>query len=227
MNLADLSASVLAVVRGTDPDAALDCVLALAEGGISGIEVSLTTPDALRVIERARRALGDTALLGAGTVLTAADAARAAGAGARFLVTPAVVATGQWDPSARELPVLMGALTPSEITTAMARGALAVKLFPASLGGPAYLRALRDPLPGVPFVPVGGVGLDEARAYLAAGAVTVGVGSPLVGDAARGGDLDALRARIARWRTALTEETALAEETARTEETEHTEETAA
>lgn len=207
MNLADLSASVLAIVRGTDPDAALTTVLTLAEGGIGSIEVSLTTPGALRVIEQARRELGTAALLGAGTVLTADDATRAADAGAGFLVTPATVANERWG-AARELPVLMGALTPTEVVTAINRGALAVKLFPASIGGPSYLRALRDPLPTVPFVPVGGVGVEEARAYLAAGAVTVGVGSPLVGDAARGGDLDALRTRIATWRTVLTGGTA-------------------
>ena len=81
-------------------------------------------------------------------------------------------------------------------------------LFPASLGGAGYLKALRDPFPTVPFVPVGGIDAASALAYLAVGAVAVGVGSPLVGDAADGGDLGALRARIARWRAALAEEIA-------------------
>jgi 2-dehydro-3-deoxyphosphogluconate aldolase/(4S)-4-hydroxy-2-oxoglutarate aldolase len=102
---------------------------------------------------------------------------------------------------ARGIPVLAGALTPTEVVTAMRLGATAVKLFPASFGGPAYLRALRDPLPGVPVVPVGGVDASLAAEYLAAGAVAVGVGSPLVGDAARGGDLDALRARAVEFLT--------------------------
>jgi len=95
------------------------------------------------------------------------------------------------------IPVLAGAFTPTEALTAMGLGAAAVKLFPSALGGPAYLRALRDPLPDVPFVPVGGVDVSLAAEYLAVGAIAVGVGSPLVGDAVRGGDLDALRARAA------------------------------
>lgn len=104
--------------------------------------------------------------------------------------------------------MLIGAVTPSEVIVATERGALGVKLFPASLGGPGYLKALRDPFPTVPFVPVGGIDAARALAYLAAGAVAVGVGSPLVGDAAAGGDLTALRERVAEWRTALTEEIA-------------------
>ncbi|HEY0497716.1 MAG TPA: bifunctional 4-hydroxy-2-oxoglutarate aldolase/2-dehydro-3-deoxy-phosphogluconate aldolase, partial [Kutzneria sp.] len=92
-----------------------------------------------------------------------------------------------------------GALTPTEIESAVSVGAEAVKLFPASLGGPAYLSALRQPFPDVPFVPVGGVGLAETESYLAAGAIAVGVGSPLVGDAAAGGDLSALAERAARF----------------------------
>lgn len=98
------------------------------------------------------------------------------------------------------VPVLMGALTPSEVEAALARGADAVKLFPGSFGGPGYLKALRDPFPEVPFVPVGGVDATAARAYLDRGAIAVGVGSPLVGDAADGGDLDQLRARAAEFR---------------------------
>ncbi|ETK37010.1 bifunctional 4-hydroxy-2-oxoglutarate aldolase/2-dehydro-3-deoxy-phosphogluconate aldolase [Microbispora sp. ATCC PTA-5024] len=193
---------LLAIVRGADPEAALRAVTTLAEEGVDLVEVSLVTPDALSVIARARRELGDAALLGAGTVLTADDARRAADAGAAYLVTPAVseaVAAGH----ALGLPVLAGALTPTEVVAALAAGATAVKLFPASLGGVPYLRALRDPFPAVPFVPVGGVSAEDAVAYLRAGAVAVGVGSPLVGDAAAGGNLEALRSRAAAFREAL------------------------
>ncbi|MDH6118912.1 bifunctional 4-hydroxy-2-oxoglutarate aldolase/2-dehydro-3-deoxy-phosphogluconate aldolase [Kitasatospora sp. GAS204B] len=207
MNLTELPYRTLAIVRGTDRHAALHTVLTLAEEGITATEVSLTTPDALWVIEQARRELGPQATLGAGTVLTGEDAARAADAGASFLVTPGL-GEDLRRRTAFELPMLIGALTPSEVIAANECGALAVKLFPASLGGPGYLKALRDPFPAVPFVPVGGLDAALARAYLAAGAVAVGVGSPLVGDAAGGGDLDALRERVARWRTALTEEIA-------------------
>ncbi|GAA1313681.1 aldolase [Planotetraspora silvatica] len=186
---------LLAIVRGTDADAALRTVITLAEEGVELIEVSLVTPGAVRVIRDARAALGESAGLGAGTVVTAGDVRAAADAGASYLVTPAVseaVRTG------RELglPVLAGALTPTEVVTALSEGATAIKLFPASLGGTRHLRALRDPFPQVPFVPVGGVGVAEAREYLDAGAVAVGVGSPLVGDAAAGGDLGALKERI-------------------------------
>jgi 2-dehydro-3-deoxyphosphogluconate aldolase/(4S)-4-hydroxy-2-oxoglutarate aldolase len=193
---------LLAIVRGTDADAALRTVVALAEEGVELIEVSLVTPDALRVIRDARAALGPAAGLGAGTVLTANDAHAAAEAGASFLVTPAV---SEAVPSGRALglPVLAGALTPTEVVAALGAGATAIKLFPASLGGVRYLRALRDPFPNVPFVPVGGVGVAEAREHLEAGAIAVGVGSPLVGDAAGGGSIDLLRARARDFREAL------------------------
>ncbi|MDX2602603.1 bifunctional 4-hydroxy-2-oxoglutarate aldolase/2-dehydro-3-deoxy-phosphogluconate aldolase [Streptomyces caniscabiei] len=188
---------LLAIVRGKDPVAALRTVHTLVEEGIPAVEISLTTADALAVIRQARAELGPDALLGAGTVRSAADAALAVDAGASYLVTPALV-----DGLAPyNVPVLMGALTPSEIEAALARGADAIKLFPGSLGGPGYLRALRDPFPEVPFVPVGGVDAQAARDYLARGALAVGVGSPLVGDAADGGDLDRLRARAAEFRS--------------------------
>jgi 2-dehydro-3-deoxyphosphogluconate aldolase/(4S)-4-hydroxy-2-oxoglutarate aldolase len=194
---------LLAIVRGKDPAAALRTVRTLAEEGIAAVEVSLTTADALTVIRQARAELGPDALLGAGTVRTAADAARAVDAGASYLVTPALV--DGLEPYG--VPVLMGALTPSEIELALARGADAIKLFPGSLGGPGYLRALRDPFPDVPFVPVGGVNAQAARDYLDRGALAVGVGSPLVGDAADGGDLDRLRARAAVFRKVAAGET--------------------
>ncbi|MEO6142665.1 MAG: bifunctional 4-hydroxy-2-oxoglutarate aldolase/2-dehydro-3-deoxy-phosphogluconate aldolase [Dermatophilaceae bacterium] len=193
---------LLAIIRGTDPAAAIAAGLVLAESGIRFLEVSLVTIDALRVIAEMARRIPDSCVLGAGTVLTHEDVARAEEAGAQFIVTPALtdcIAASV----ARGIPVLAGAFTPTEVVTAMKMGATAVKLFPSSLGGPAYLRALRDPLPGVPFVPVGGVNTALAAEYLAAGAVAVGVGTPLVGDAARGGDLDALRARAAEFRAVV------------------------
>jgi 2-dehydro-3-deoxyphosphogluconate aldolase/(4S)-4-hydroxy-2-oxoglutarate aldolase len=196
MNLPDSLRThrLVAIVRGRDPRAALAALLALADSGIALIEVSLTTAQALTVLQQARAALGPQFALGAGTVLTVEDARRAADAGAAYLVTPALApslaAAGQLG-----LPTLAGALTPSEVVQAAATGAAAVKLFPASLGGPGYLRALRDPFPAIDFVPVGGVDATTVPAYLQAGAVAVGVGSPLLGDAADGGDLVGLRQR--------------------------------
>ncbi|MEU4893035.1 bifunctional 4-hydroxy-2-oxoglutarate aldolase/2-dehydro-3-deoxy-phosphogluconate aldolase [Streptomyces sp. NPDC044780] len=189
-----------AIVRGSDADAALRTVLALLDEGVALVEVSLNTADALGVIRRAVAEAGPSALIGAGTVLTEDDVARAREAGASWIVTPAL--TESVAASVRAgLPVLAGALTPTEAVAARRAGADAVKLFPASIGGPGYLKALRDPFPDLPFVPVGGVDLTSAERYLAYGAVAVGVGSPVVGDAAHGGDLKALRARARRFVT--------------------------
>jgi 2-dehydro-3-deoxyphosphogluconate aldolase/(4S)-4-hydroxy-2-oxoglutarate aldolase len=135
-------------------------------------------------------------------VLTAQQAAGAAAAGASFVVTPAAT-PGVRAAIEHGLPVVAGALTPAEVINVRATGAAAVKLFPASLGGVPYLRALREPFPDVPFMPVGGIDRDAAREYLEAGAVAVGVGSPLVGDAASGGSLTELRERARRLRAAL------------------------
>jgi len=195
---------LVAIVRGTEPAAATRTVLTLAEEGITLVEVSLNTPGALDVISRARAALGAGAQVGAGTVITADDADRAAGAGAEFVVTPAIT-QGLHTAVSRGLPVLAGALTPTEVMTATQAGAAAVKLFPASLGGVRYLRALLDPFPEATLVPVGGVDADAARDYLAAGAVAVGIGSPLVGDAASGGPPEELRARARRFLAAVRE----------------------
>ncbi|SEP05571.1 2-keto-3-deoxy-phosphogluconate aldolase [Actinacidiphila rubida] len=194
---------LVAIVRGTDPEASLRAVLALVEEGVSLVEVSLSGEGALDVIAAARAALGPDALLGAGTVLTADDARAAHRAGAGFAVTPAL---GEGVAIARErgMPVLAGVMTPTDIVAAQAMGVTAYKIFPAQqAGGPAYLRALRGPFPRLPFVPVGGVDAAAARAYLAAGALAVGVGSPLLGDAADGGSIAELRSRAAEFLDAV------------------------
>ncbi|TXS49298.1 bifunctional 4-hydroxy-2-oxoglutarate aldolase/2-dehydro-3-deoxy-phosphogluconate aldolase [Streptomyces sp. uw30] len=198
---------LVAIVRGDDADAALRTVLALAEEGVELIEVSLSGKDALTVIERARRTLGPERPLGAGTVLTADDARAAHRAGADFAVTPGL---GDGVATAQELgmPVLAGVLTPTEIIAARALRVAALKIFPAAQsGGAAYLKALRGPFPDTPFVPVGGIDEAAARACLAAGALAVGVGSPLVGDAADGGSITALRERARLFRTIVAEAT--------------------
>ncbi|GGN79695.1 aldolase [Streptomyces albiflavescens] len=198
---------LVAIVRGDEPEAALRTVLTLAEEGIELIEVSLTGKDALTVIERARKALGPDRPLGAGTVLSADDARAAHRAGADFAVTPGL---GEGIDAARDLgmPVLAGVLTPTEILAARALGAAALKIFPAAqAGGAAYLKALRGPFPDEPIVPVGGVDETSARSYLAAGATAVGVGSPLVGDAADGGSPAELRKRAAAFLTVVREAT--------------------
>ncbi|MFP5315643.1 MAG: bifunctional 4-hydroxy-2-oxoglutarate aldolase/2-dehydro-3-deoxy-phosphogluconate aldolase [Actinomycetes bacterium] len=187
-------ARLLAIIRGSDSAASVRTAVALVEEGVTYLEVSLNTPGALEVIRSVRDEVGDHATIGAGTVLTGDDAGRVSDAGGQFLVTPAVTAAVDAG-VLLGLPVLAGALTPSETFSAMDRGATAIKLFPASLGGPAYLSALRDPFPEIPFIPVGGVNAAAAADYLDRGAIAVGVGSPLIGDAAGGGDLAALRRR--------------------------------
>lgn len=188
-----------AIVRGRSADASLRTVLTLVEEGVSLIEVSANTTDAWDVIAQATRRVGQDALVGAGTIVTSEDLLRARDAGASWIVTPAmgdaVAAAVQ-----AQLPVLAGALTPTEAVAAMAAGATAVKLFPASAGGPAYLRALKDPFPDMPLVPVGGVDAESVPAYFSAGALAVGVGSPLVADAPHGGDLKELRHRARTFR---------------------------
>lgn len=193
---------ILGIIRGRDPDASVRAAVTLAEEGVDLLEVSLTGADALAVIARVRAELGLEFRLGAGTVLRAADADAAAAAGASFVVTPAM-GEGVTRAIERRMPVLAGALTPTELWQAHLLGATAVKVFPAAQYGPGYVRALRDPFPDVPLVPVGGVDADHAGEYLAAGAVAVGIGSPLTGDAPHGGDLTALRERARRFREAV------------------------
>ena len=194
-------ARVMAIIRGSDSDAAVATALALFDEGVRFVEISLTTPGACAAIEAVRSRLPEGAQIGAGTVLTAADVADVAAAGAQFVVTPAVTPSIAVA-AERGLPVAAGALTPTEAFTAVQQGASVVKLFPASIGGPAYLKAVRDPFPHIPFLAVGGVGLEELDGYLAVGALGVGVGSPLVGDAASGGDLASLRERARAYVTA-------------------------
>lgn len=188
---------LLAIIRGPDATSARRCLETLAAAGIRLAEVSLTTAGALSVIADAAGTLGPVLTVGAGTVRTGDDARAAADAGARFLVSPCLgpgVDTGR----SLGLPVVPGAFTATEADAAWRQGASAVKLFPAT-GGPAYLKALRDPLPEIPFMPVGGIRLEDVDDWFDAGALAVGVGAPLIGDAATGGDQKALARRARDW----------------------------
>lgn len=190
---------LLAILRGTAERSTVQAALALLEAGVRYLEISLTTPGALRVLSTVLAEAPADAEIGAGTVLSVDDARRVQELGVRYAVTPAL--TGSVAECVRlGLPVFAGALTPTECVAAMDHGASAVKLFPASLGGPGYLRALREPLPGVPFVPVGGIDVASMGEYLRAGALAVGVGGPLLGDAAtEDGNLSTLRERAQRF----------------------------
>jgi 2-dehydro-3-deoxyphosphogluconate aldolase/(4S)-4-hydroxy-2-oxoglutarate aldolase len=191
-------ARLLAIVRGNDGAAAGKAALAAMEEGFQYVEIALTTPGALDAITAVRSAAPAGCFVGAGTVLTKPDVDHVAGAGGQFIVTPSLAPSIE-EAAGRGIPVLAGALTPGESFEAMNRGATAVKLFPASIGGPGYLKAVRDPFPDIPFIAVGGVGLDEAAGYWAAGAIAVGLGGPLFGDSASGGDLAAMRERARRF----------------------------
>ncbi|GIW89218.1 MAG: 2-dehydro-3-deoxy-phosphogluconate aldolase [Isosphaeraceae bacterium] len=171
---------VVAVVRSEEPERLVEVVAALADGGLTAAEITFTVPDAVGVIRQARRALGDRIVLGAGTVLDAETGRAAILAGAQFLVAPTLNLELIRLAHRYDVPVMPGAFTPTEILTAWEAGADVVKVFPADVGGPSYLKAIRGPLPQVKLMPTGGVDLDTAEAFLKAGAVCLGVGSSLV-----------------------------------------------
>ncbi|MGW6817534.1 bifunctional 4-hydroxy-2-oxoglutarate aldolase/2-dehydro-3-deoxy-phosphogluconate aldolase [Streptomyces sp. NPDC055005] len=191
------AAPAIAILRSHSPRHFAATADALHDAGIRAVEFTLTTPGVLDALREYAGSKPAGLALGAGTVMTPSDATRAVEAGATYLITPAVCLDVIREARRLAVPVLPGALTPSEIVAAWTEGATMVKLFPASTGGPEYLRAIRAPLPHIPLIPTGGIALDQAPAYLEAGASALGMGSPLVGDACEGGDLDALRERAA------------------------------
>lgn len=174
---------VIAVVRAPSAESALLAADALVAGGVVGLEITYSTPDAPAVIRELDAHYGSRIYLGAGTVMSPDDAARAADAGARFLVSPGTRPAVTAAMKATGLVVMTGALTPSEVMAALEYGTDIVKIFPASLGGPAFLRSLRGPFPDVPFMPTGGVSPDNIDDWFAAGAIAVGAGSDLVSSA--------------------------------------------
>jgi 2-dehydro-3-deoxyphosphogluconate aldolase/(4S)-4-hydroxy-2-oxoglutarate aldolase len=184
---------VIAVLRAREPhdyDHVLDV---LAEGGVHFAEVTLSTPGTLDYLPTLV-ARGDLTI-GVGTVTTLDEAERAIDGGASFLVTPITIVPIVELAVARGVPVFPGGLTPTELYSGWRAGATAVKIFPAQTVGAVFGKHLRGPFPDLQFVPSGGVGLADIPAWLDAGALAVSVGGPLIGDALRGGDLDALAAR--------------------------------
>ena len=183
---------VLAVIRSSGAAEAVEVGRALAEGGIRVLEVAFTTPQAPEAISRLSRDLGDRALVGAGTVLDEASAVAAIRAGARFLVSPNVALDVVRAGGRYGVPALPGAASTTEILTALEAGADIVKLFPASVLGIDYLKAILPVLPNVALLPTGGITAETAPRWLAAGAVGVGVGGSLTR-----GDADTISARAA------------------------------
>jgi 2-dehydro-3-deoxyphosphogluconate aldolase/(4S)-4-hydroxy-2-oxoglutarate aldolase len=188
---------LLAIVRLDSAGSAVEACRILTRAGVRAVEISLAQPDAVAAIAAAADELAGAAIVGAGTVRTVAHAAAAVGAGAEWLVGPGFVQdVAEW---ARERDVLYlpGAMTPTEVELA-SRWSPLVKLFPAGRLGPAYLADLRAPFPDVALVPTGGVGLDDARAFLDAGAAAVALGRALVNarSVAHAGELEATARRV-------------------------------
>ncbi len=174
-----LDSRIIAIVRLAQYDAAVDVARALRDGGIRAVEFTLTGGGANEAIARCRAALPELAI-GVGTVLRADAAREAIDAGAQFVVTPTLRPDVIALCSAHGIPIACGALTPSEALMAHELGAELVKIFPARALGPSYIADMLAPLPMLRLVPTGGIGAANARAYLAAGAVAVGVGGSLV-----------------------------------------------
>lgn len=190
----------IAIVRLDDLSAAVDIARALADGGITALEYTLSNRAAFAAVERVRAAVGDSLRVGLGTVVNADDARQAIESGAEFLVTPTlepeVIAVAQ----GAGVPIACGAFTPTEILAAWRHGAQLVKVFPARSLGPAYIKDVLAPLSGLRLVPTGGVDLDNCAAFLQAGAYTVALGSNLVESRlVRDRDWPALAARARRY----------------------------
>jgi 2-dehydro-3-deoxyphosphogluconate aldolase/(4S)-4-hydroxy-2-oxoglutarate aldolase len=170
---------LLAVIRGPSPELTVLMVEALMNGGVKGIEITYSTPNAEEVVKTLAKKFGDSIVLGMGTLTKPEQAESAKAAGASFLVSPicetklvkAMIETG--------LLTMAGALTPTEVFQAYNVGADVIKIFPGSLGGPAYIKALKGPFPYIPMMPTGGVNAGNMAEWFSTGVVAVGAGSEL------------------------------------------------
>jgi 2-dehydro-3-deoxyphosphogluconate aldolase/(4S)-4-hydroxy-2-oxoglutarate aldolase len=172
---------VIPVVRASSADEAMRAIDAVREGGISILEITMTVPGAVALIEQVTKLYGDVATVGAGTVLDPETATACISAGARFVVSPALNLETIACCQRHDVAVMPGALTPTEVVQAWNAGADFVKVFPAgAVGGPSYLKALKAPLPQIELVPTGGVSLKTAADFIKAGAAALGVGADLV-----------------------------------------------
>jgi 2-dehydro-3-deoxyphosphogluconate aldolase/(4S)-4-hydroxy-2-oxoglutarate aldolase len=191
-----LDGGIVAVIRAASGERLADVAEALLAGGVEVMEVTFTVPDAVEVLERVAKRLGERIVLGAGTVLDPETARVALLAGARFIVSPTVNLDVIRLCRRYSRLAFPGAFTPTEVVAAWEAGADVVKIFPSDVGGPKYLKALRGPLPQVRMMPTGGVDLSTAADFLKAGACALGVGGSLVSPATlKGNDLSELESR--------------------------------
>ncbi|MDO8587460.1 MAG: bifunctional 4-hydroxy-2-oxoglutarate aldolase/2-dehydro-3-deoxy-phosphogluconate aldolase [Armatimonadota bacterium] len=175
-----IDCGIVAVVRGESAEPVFKAIDAVLKGGVTVVEVTFTVPGALEIIRQLRLELPDNVVLGAGTVIDAKRAADAIGAGAEFLVAPNLNLDVIRTAVDAGKVVMPGALTPTEVVTAWQAGADLIKIFPANVMGPGYLKDLHGPLPQVRFIPTGGIDLSNAADYIKAGAAALGVGGSLI-----------------------------------------------
>jgi len=175
-----LTPGVVAIIRADNSEQLIDASRALIDGGVSGIEVTMTTPNALKVIADVCRVFGDKALVGVGTVLDVKTAEDALAAGAKYVITPVLKPEVIAFCNKVNVPIFAGSYTPTEAQTAYELGADFIKIFPADGLGPKYIQAIRGPLPHLNIVPTGGVDVNTAGDFIKAGCVGVAAGSTLV-----------------------------------------------
>jgi 2-dehydro-3-deoxyphosphogluconate aldolase/(4S)-4-hydroxy-2-oxoglutarate aldolase len=198
---------LVAVIRAADPTAALEAARAVLRGGVRFVEITYSVPDAPSVM---RALAGADGIVGAGTVLTEAEAHAALAAGARFLIAPNLSPAVARVARGSDALYCPGAFTTSEIIAAREAGAHVVKVYPVGVaGGPDYIKVIRDPLPNIPMLAAGGTNLENVNAFLAAGAVAVGLGAALADPAlAAAGRFDEIERRARAFRARVAERTA-------------------
>ncbi|WP_459927493.1 bifunctional 4-hydroxy-2-oxoglutarate aldolase/2-dehydro-3-deoxy-phosphogluconate aldolase [Desulfosporosinus burensis] len=180
MNTQILACGVIAVLRGAKLESILDIAKALKAGGIDVIEITVDAPGALEMIKQVSEKIGSEVKVGAGTVLDRETARLALLSGAEFIVSPSLQPDVITVCKRYGKPVISGAMTPTEIITAYELGADIIKVFPAGVLGPQYIKDIRGPLGHIPLIPTGGVSVENAAQFIKAGCIAVGMGGSLI-----------------------------------------------